>query len=376
MGVGWMFRTITKRIKRYPLARRVLAGHEDARHLKKSNRQPDDFHWQIGPRGPIQRVEPSCNQIGDQLYIFGGYMSLDTVSQRVDVLDLSQQKWVRSSKLPAEIPQTHAGMANDGRRYIFSVAGQVGPNCSPGVKSCFTFDTHDHQWHPLPDLPEVRYMPLVHYYDGRLHCFGGSKPDRCSPANDHWSLAISDGTALESTWTPEPPLPEARSHTASYMIGQKLYVFGGQQTDLPPILGNAEYTCNFNTPSDVVFEEVFSFDLKTHVREDLAPMPVPLSHNEHATIKIGQQIVICGGTRDRTVLSDVVQVYDIANDRWRSIGTLPYPMKSTVAAWHDGKLFIVNGQRAVSATDLRPGEVTDSVWITNVDLTTGELDEH
>ena len=65
-------------------------------------------------------------------------------------------------------------------------------------------------------------------------------------------------------------------------------------------------------------------------------------------------------------LSDVILAYDLALNRWQKIGTLPYPMKSKAAAWHDGLLFIVNGQRSNSKVDLTPGEVVDTVWITEL----------
>jgi hypothetical protein len=41
-------------------------------------------------------------------------------------------------------------------------------------------------------------------------------------------------------------------------------------------------------------------------------------------------------------------------------------MKSQAAAWHDGLLFIVNGQRSNSKVDLAPGPVLDTVWITEL----------
>ena len=353
-------------IKRNPLWYRYLADRADVNYLNNSQRQSDDFIWRLGPRADCCRVEPGTVQIGHKLYVFGGYVTLGSVSQRVDVLDLQTQQWTETSPLPKGVPQTHAGIATDRQRFIYTVSGQLGANCSPGVKHCFAFDTHSHTWTSLPNLPEVRYMPLVHMLGNRLHCLGGTRADRHSPSADHWSLEIRNGQAIQESWTPELPLPEARNHTASYLVGSNLFVLGGQQTDIPPISGDPDYACNFDTPMDQVFDNVFSFDLQSGDHQPLASMPIALSHSEHAVRQLGQKLILCGGVRDRMTLSDVILAYDMDHNCWQKIGTLPYPMKSKAAAWHDGMLFIVNGQRSTSKVVLTPGAVLDPVWITEL----------
>ena len=95
-------------------------------------------------------------------------------------------------------------------------------------------------------------------------------------------------------------------------------------------------------------------------------MPIALSPSEHAVRQLGQKLILCGGVRDRMTLSDVILAYDMDHNCWQKIGTLPYPMKSKAAAWHDGMLFIVNGQRSTSKVVLTPGAVLDPVWITEL----------
>ena len=45
---------------------------------------------------------------------------------------------------------------------------------------------------------------------------GGSKEDRWDPGLEHWSLAVSDGKALETTWKPEIPIPRGGPHRLVY----------------------------------------------------------------------------------------------------------------------------------------------------------------
>lgn len=351
-----------------PLPRRLLADWKDYRLSRSLRRQPPQLMWKVGPRAPQRCVEAARARLGDELFLFGGYISMDRVSNRVDVLDLGLRKWTKTSKLPAGMPHTHNGTTTDGKRYIFSIGGQLGPNCSPAVASCFAFDAQTHKWMRLPDLPEPRYMPLVQFYNGKLHCLGGSKKDRQSPAADHWSLPIENGQPLNQKWLEEAPLPSGRTHAASHMVGAKLFVFGGQQGDVPPIPGDPEFACNFDSPIERLFDEVYAFDLETHRCEAMAPMPQKVSHTEHAVLQIDQTILIVGGVLDRMTTNDVILAYNLTQNRWDEIGRLPYPMKSKIAAYKDGWLYIATGQRSYSQADLRPGEVLDSVWMARLEL--------
>jgi hypothetical protein len=41
---------------------------------------------------------------------------------------------------------------------------------------------------------------------------GGSKEDRWEPAVEHWSIAVSDGRALDIAWRSEIPIPRGGPH--------------------------------------------------------------------------------------------------------------------------------------------------------------------
>ena len=41
---------------------------------------------------------------------------------------------------------------------------------------------------------------------------GGSKEDRWEPAVEHWSIAVSDGKALDMVWQPDTPIPRGGPH--------------------------------------------------------------------------------------------------------------------------------------------------------------------
>jgi hypothetical protein len=263
--------------------------------------------------------------------------------------------------MPPSMPQTHLGVASDDSRYIYFVGGQLGPRCSPAVASGFVLDTQNRTWASLPPLPEPRYSLATQLWRGRLHVLSGSKPDRTTPACEHWSLAVEKGKALEERWHEEVPVPRGGPHRASAVFNDRLYLLGGEEGDVAPVSGDPTYTCDWNTPMEKLYGDSFVLEDGAGQWKSVAPMPHARTHTEHSAVKIGQYVVIVGGIADRYTYTDIIQVYDTKTDRWRTVGRLPYAMK-TSAVWHEGWLFAVTGQRSTSREDPRPGEVLRSVW--------------
>ncbi|MDA4847547.1 Kelch repeat-containing protein [Hoeflea poritis] len=359
-----MLRTIKKLGKQVvpgPV-QRIVKDREDLAFRDLFPRKPGDFEWRLGPRSPVACVEASREQIGHRLFVFGGYIQLNRVSNQFLVLDLEQETWTGRGRMPDDMAQTHVGSTNDGKRFVFLISGQLGINCSPVTTSCYSFDTETQTFAALPPLPEGRYQPLVHYLDGRIHCLSGVGPDRNTTMNDHWSIGVDGGRATEETWRSEPPLPSGRIHSANFLHGSGLYVLAGQQGDVPRVAGSADFVCNFDTPLDHMMDECYRFDLKTAEFRLLEPAPEKISHTEHAVVSVGSHVILAGGIYDRLTMGDHVLSFDLDTEKWRKIGHLPYPMKAKLAAYHDGRFYILTGQRCFSATDLRAGRVLDTVW--------------
>ena len=286
---------------------------------------------------------------------------LDCVLSVVDVFDLDKRRWTGRFAMPPNMPHTHLGVACDECRYLYFVGGQFGPQCSPSMASGFVLDTQTRTWGSLPPLPEPRYSLTTQLWCGRLHALSGSKPDRSTPACEHWSIAVENGKALEDRWQQEIPIPRGGPHRASAIFNDRLYVFGGEEGDVTPVQGDPYYTCDWNTPVEKSYSDSFVLEDESGSWKRIAPMPHARAHTEHSIVKIGQYAVIIGGIADRYTYADLIQIYDTGTDRWRTAGQLPYAMK-TSAAYYEGSLFAITGQRSRSPEDPRPGEVLRSVW--------------
>jgi hypothetical protein len=194
----------------------------------------------------------------------------------------------------------------------------------------------------------------------RLHIIGGALEDRYTAASDHWSLG--DG---ESAWREEPPIPTGGMHRASVVIGDRLFVFGGQQGDFTAIPGDSDYTCNPAT-KETYLPHAYVFDGSGWAR--LPDLPIAVSHIESSIVVTGNRVLILGGQAHKrndtheVELTDAVQEFDADAVTWSVRGHLPYRAKTAVAALYDGWIFFTAGQRDQGADRPTAGEVSVYSW--------------
>jgi hypothetical protein len=355
-----MKKSALDKILRPLLPRWVAAQVREQMEFNRLRRKPPELMWKVCPRCPEKRTEAHGAKVGHLFFLIGGYQTIDRVLSVIDVFDLKKRRWIDRITMPSDVPQTHLGIASGEERFIYLAGGQLGPQCRPAVADCFVLDIPTKSWARLPSLPEPRYSPIMVLGRGRLHVISGAKPDRCTSALDHWSIAVGAGKPLESEWREEVPIPRGGPHRASAVLNDRLYVFGGQDGDLRPVAMDPQYVCDANTPLEALYGDSFMWQPETKQWKPVSPMPAARTHSE-SEIAIDHYALVVGGNEGRHRLSDLVQVYDSRGDRWRIAGRLPYCMKTT-AVYHEGWLYLLTGQRSVSRDNLRPSEILNTVW--------------
>jgi len=340
----------------------------DYHFLRRRVRRAGDFQWRPVRRCPEGRLDAAGASIRERLYVLGGYVSEDHVLGVVDVLNMRSGRWVARWPMPPTMAQSHVAVASDGTRFVFAVSGQLGNHCRPPTAGAFVLDTVGPQWHDLPPLPEPRYAATAQLWHGRLHVLGGSREDRHTPARDHWSLAVARGRAQEITWRAEPPIPIGGPHRASAVVAGRLYVFGGQLGDYVPIPGDPDCRCTGTIVSEEYYADCFALEQGAVDWTTVASMPLAVSHTESSVVAIGSVVYLFGGqcsldpAKPGLAVSDVVQRYDAAADRWSLVGTLPYRVKTNVVGHHDTWIYSVGGQRDKGPDDARAGDVVNHCW--------------
>jgi N-acetylneuraminic acid mutarotase len=294
---------------------------------------PPAVAWAAGvAEAPQTRVEAGVARIGTKLYVMGGYVNGFEVDNTTDVFDAATGTWAKGPDFPGA--QTHAGVATDGVRYIYKVAGQVGGSV-PGTPTneAWQLDTVTNLWSPLPPLPVVRYAPAMVYVNNQLHLFAGDDADRTTTTNTHWALDLANPAA---GWVAKAAIPEAGDHISTEVIGGQVYAIGGEHghaAALPE--SNAAY---------VQHNFLFRYDPATDAWTRLADVPTARSHAEGTTVAVNGKIVMMGGKLSAADVSDAVQVYDPATDTWAGAGNLPQMNQGGAAIYYDGKIYLAFGQ--------------------------------
>lgn len=364
---NFISRLLNASLETWPPARRRLEHARRNRLVTALRGRPDASHWTNSTACPLALYDAGGAQVGNRLYVIRGYRKLGAVNDKVFVFDMATERWSETSPAPVRLAHSHAGVCSDGSRFIYVVSGQLGSRCSPAITDSFSFDTTTGAWSALPPLPAPRYAGTLQLLGKRLHFVGGAHPDRYTPAADHWSLAVEDGKATEEVWRKEPDLPRPLMHLGSVNIGGALYTFGGQQGDFTAIPGDPRCTCNGKT-KETFFPDVYRYrpDEMEWIR--LSDLPIPVSHIDYAVLHANGTVHVFGGQtykdpRDyRLRLTDAIQSYDVASDRWSLGGVFPYRIKIPICAAHHGFAFCVSGQRDKGSADDSPGQVVNDTW--------------
>jgi N-acetylneuraminic acid mutarotase len=288
------------------------------------------IEWQPAARAPLGRTEAQGATLDGKLYVFGGYTSwhpwLTTV--HVHVYDPAEDSWRRLADMPEA--WTHAGVVVDGRN-IYLAGGYANPNTgrssdeTAASKKVYRYNVDEDRWYnDLPDLPRARGSGGFVRLGRNLHFFSGNDGERRDRGN-HWVLSLE---RLEEGWRTLAPLPSPRSHMGFTVLDDKIYAIGGQR--------------GFRARA-VTQRSVHRYDPRLDAWEEVASLPLALSHHSAATLVVGGRIVIVGGERAHGDHVDVVLAFDPEENRWTSLAPLPKPRNAGVAGVIAGELVFSGG---------------------------------
>jgi N-acetylneuraminic acid mutarotase len=316
--------TVTVNDGRLSLAPGSNASHNaiDFIEIQSADQKPpQDMSWRYSaPYSPFGRVEPGVVQVGNKLYVIGGFIrGYDDVSARVDILDLDTKKWSRGESTPG--PQTHMGLATDGR-YIYSVAGQFGPQLSlDSTNKSWRFDTVSKKWSPWIALPQKRYGGTLAYVNHQMHYIGGDTSDRITASNKHWVL---DFDHPEKGWQEAPALPVATDHAGHVVLNNQIYLFGGE---------------NDHGRGYFQHDATYVFDPAKNRWTQLADMPTGSSHFEGNVVVVNGEIWALGGQVDAQLLTDQVRSYNPSTNTWTVHTPLMEKRKAGFSYYKDGVIY-------------------------------------
>ncbi len=304
----------------------------------ESGGAPDDFTtltWESATAQERRVAEAQGIAVGGKLYVFGGFDSQKrccTPTERAQVYDPEADTWTPIAPLPpmndtGQGGVTHAGTATDGTD-IFLVSGYTSNSSGTGqifgTREAWRYDVASDSYTRLPDLPIERSAGQLEYLDGKLHYFGGTNRSRTQDTPEHFVLELDGG----SSWTEAEPLPNARNHLGSAVLEGRIFAVAGQHG----------HDGRLVTQSDV-----HAYDPATDAWEQLADLPIAISHISNSTFVMKGRIIVVGGERAHASPVDDIFAYDPDTDIWSSLTSLPLALQSAVAAELNGNIVVTGG---------------------------------
>jgi N-acetylneuraminic acid mutarotase len=289
---------------------------------------PTSMTWQSSDiQAPLGRNEAESIQIGNKLYILGGFTNdFKSVTNHMDIFDMSTQTWSSGADLPET--QTHQAVCTDGR-YIYQIGGQVGTRYNDlgwhGTTNSYRYDTQTNTWSPFIAAPAVWFAPACQIVNNKIYVLAGAGPNRNDPVTTCWVLDLNQSTP---TWKTIASMPFAQEHMSSTVIGQKIYVIGGDH-DHSEWHAEHDYT--------------FVYDIPTNKWTRLANVPIQGSHFEGSLFQYQGRIFALGGAGDGQVPLWRVSAYDPATNKWAEFAHSPVGRLGGAAGIMGNKIFYMGG---------------------------------
>lgn len=288
--------------------------------------------WSNAPNAPSGRVEPEVVQVGDKMFVMGGFDGDLNVNRRNDIFNLETQTWSSGAQLPEGAARTHGGMVSDGQ-YIYLISGQYEKGYGRSTTRSYRYDIEKDSWIQWISLPVKRYGGATVYQDGEIYYFGGAKEDRHTVSNSYYMINVKDS---KPTWKYMGEMPLSGDHVGHAEIDGKIYIIGGEHgheglnADPAGTYIQHKYLLEYNPDTD-------QFTRK-------ADMLQAASHFEAATHVLGGKIVIFGGNDKYESQTNKIQMYDPSTNKWTYLSqSVPDPRQGPASAIWDGKIYYANG---------------------------------
>ena len=290
---------------------------------------------------PVKSEEYSFADVNGKLYLFGGLpVAGKGPLGAVQEYDAAANKWTVKKNMPMAIH--HAAVAaHNGKLYLFGGQAQVEPGGSSAmpINNTWEYDPAADSWKVLAPMPTVRTSAAAATVAGKIYVLGGAgmhpgqKPAPLTATTPHRSLdTVEVYDPATNKWEARTPAPTARNHAAIGVVNNKIYIIGGR-------VGAA----NITTASNTNVVEVYDPANDTWGAAGLR-MPTTRSGMGWATYQ--GKIYIAGGQMyDNHVFAVMrnVEAYDPATNSWSTLPTFLTARHGVSVAAIGNRLYVIGG---------------------------------
>lgn len=243
---------------------------------------PETQRWTFGPDLPEPRHHAYLVSVTDQLFLFGGFIEANggrwSASADVLLLDETSNSWHKVSTLPQPLTETTAVVLN-GRVHLASGRSPLGP------ENAQWRDQQDVNWHWVFDpstLSVTAATPLNIAFNSaaavvlaeQFYLVGGRQVDGGNLAQ------LQRFDPVINQWQTLAALPQAQGGLAAAVLGEQLWVFGGE----------------YFTDGGGVYSEVWVYQAATDSWQEQGKMLLP--RHGLGAVSIENTIYVLGGATE------------------------------------------------------------------------------
>ena len=268
------------------------------------------------PLGPTQ--ETAVDATGGKIYVLGGFTQTNGIVAGVQIFDPVTCTWSIGPDLPKPIHHANAAVSG-GTIYVLGSLETINFTAIPDVWAWNP--ATETAWSTKAAMPAgtQRGSSVVGAIDGKLYVAGGLRGGAVG------EVSMYDPAA--NTWTTGlPALPMSRDHACGGVVGGKLYVLGGRQT-------------NITSQSPIVYELTPGVGWAERA-------PMPTARGGTACGVVGNRIVVVGGEGNAAAATGVfpqVEAYDTVTNTWETLAPMPTPRHGMGAGVVDGRIYVPGG---------------------------------
>ena len=183
--------------------------------------------WSPGQQMLSKRTELSAVSLADDIYVIGGQSKKGTTNV-VEIYNTKTDSWSEAASLPEK--RDHVASATyKNRIYVIGGFNDMGMP----TDNLFIYNTITKKWQQGANMPTPRGALTAQFINGILYAVGGDGTRIYSPDGRYDPQGIiATNEAYDpktDTWSTRSPLQIPRDHSASATIDGKIYVIGGRE---------------------------------------------------------------------------------------------------------------------------------------------------
>lgn len=182
--------------------------------------------WSTGEQMRSKGTEISAVSLADNIYAIGGQTKKGTTNL-VQLYNTEADSWKLAAPLPEK--RDHVAAATyDNKIYV------IGGFSDRGVPTAdlFIYDPITNKWQRGSNMPTPRGALTANFINGILYAIGGDATRNYDDVDYEPQGAVATNEAYDpntNTWTTRSPMEISRHHMTSAVIDEKIYVIGGRE---------------------------------------------------------------------------------------------------------------------------------------------------